>query len=96
MLCFCTNVKPLFCIGRTAKPQEPSAVEELQALMLSVREATTTPKENQDKSQDGKNICKIESSMEVDYQKDKSSVTVPNLEMVEEPEEVWISYLSTS
>eukprot|EP00795_Rhopilema_esculentum_P000093 gene93-9705_t len=73
--------------GRAAKPQEPSAVEELQALMLSVREATTTPKENQDKSQDGKKICKIESSMEVDYQKEKSAVTVPNLEMVEEPEE---------
>ena len=75
-------------IARGPKSQEPSAVEELQALMLSVRESSGCAKENQDKLQDEQKTCKVESSMDVDVQKDKNSVTVPNLEMVEEPEEV--------
>ena len=79
------------CKGRGLKSQEPSAVEELQALMLSVREASSGAKENVEKPQDGQKTCKVESSMEIDIQKDKSSVAVPNLEMVEEPEEVSIA-----
>lgn len=82
-------VHSVFLISaRTPKSQEPSAVEELQALMLSVRESAGVAKENQDKSQDDNVKCKVESCMDVDFQKDKNSVTVPNLEMVEEPEEV--------
>ena len=56
--------------------------------MLSVGESSGGSKESIEKVQDGQKICKVESSMEVDVQKDKSSVSVPNLEMVEEPEEV--------
>lgn len=80
--------------ARTSKSQEPSAVEELQALMSSVRESSGGAKENQDKLQDEKTKCKVESSMQVDVQTDKNSVTVPNLEMVEEPEEVCYIYHS--
>ena len=77
-----------YLVARSVKSQEPSAVEELQALMLSVGETSGGGKENLEKVQDGQKTCKVESSMEVDVQKDKSSVSVPNLEMVEEPEEV--------
>lgn len=73
--------------ARGSKSQEPSAVEELQALMLSVGESSGGAKENLEKAPDGPRMCKVEASMEIDVQKDKGSVTVPNLEMVEEPEE---------
>ena len=63
-------------------------MEELQALMLSVGESSGGAKENLEKAPDGPRMCKVEASMEIDVQKDKGSVTVPNLEMVEEPEEV--------
>eukprot|EP00112_Aurelia_sp_Birch-Aquarium-sp1_P017946 Seg4215.1 transcript_id=Seg4215.1/GoldUCD/mRNA.D3Y31 product="Nuclear factor of activated T-cells 5" protein_id=Seg4215.1/GoldUCD/D3Y31 len=76
------------CDRRPSKSQEPSAVEELQALMQSVRETSVSSKEAKEKPPDGTKICKVESSMEVEYEKEKSSVSVPpNLEMVEEPEE---------
>ena len=80
--------------ARGSKSQEPSAVEELQALMLSVGESSSGAKENLEKVPDGSRICKVEASMEIDVQKDKGSVTVPNLEMVEEPEEVCGVYFS--
>ena len=57
--------------------------------MQSVRETSVSAKEAKEKPPDGTKLCKVESSMEVEYQKEKSSVSVPpNLEMVEEPEEV--------
>ncbi len=70
-------------LGRISKSQEPSAVEELQALMQSVREESGA-KEKTENVPDGGCESKETSSMEVDYQR----ATLPNLEMVEQPEEV--------
>eukprot|EP00794_Sanderia_malayensis_P007472 gene7472-8301_t len=69
--------------GRSTKTQEPSAVEELQALMQSVREESSNSTDKIENVPDAGSEENETSSMEVDYQRS----AVPNLEMVEQPEE---------
>ena len=58
--------------------------------MLSVGDASTTSKERSDSSPEAVAASGEESSMEVEYQRNKSPLlnAVPNLEMIEQPEEV--------